>query len=475
LILGVPTLDLDFAATPLLDSRIAFSRGTNATLIDSTGQLTFAPNNLVLQSLDATNAVWGTANTTVTGGVADPVGGTNAQTVTATAAAGQLFQFISIPSAASTRYLTTIWVRRRTGSGAIILFAPDATNTTIAVTSTWTRFFVSGNGGSGFIYPGILISNSGDQVDIYFPTCSAVSYETTPRAADLVATTATAYYGPRFDYDPVTLAPRGLLVEEGRTSLLLNSLLSGANLATQSVTVSATPHTLSFYGTGTITLTGAHSATVTGTGAYPARRTLTFTPSVGPLLLTVSGTVQFAQLEVGSFATSFIPTGGVIATRNADAATMTGANFSSWYNQNEGTFVVEGSTLTAVNAAIPAFLAVSDGTNANYSAIFADNTLGRPQFVGFVGSAPQFDLSNPPFAITANVPFSSAAAYKINDFAMSTNGSAVATDALGTLPTVNVFGIGNRHGNSRFLNGHIRAIKYFNRRLANTQLQVLST
>ena len=44
---------------------------------------------------------------------------------------------------------------------------------------------------------------------------------------------------PRFTYDPVTLSALGLLIEEQRTQLLLNSLIDGTNLSTQSVTVTA--------------------------------------------------------------------------------------------------------------------------------------------------------------------------------------------------------------------------------------------
>jgi hypothetical protein len=42
------------------------------------------------------------------------------------------------------------------------------------------------------------------------------------------ATSGTAYYGPRFDYDPVTKTPRGLLIEEARTNSIRNNTMQGA-------------------------------------------------------------------------------------------------------------------------------------------------------------------------------------------------------------------------------------------------------
>jgi hypothetical protein len=67
----------------------------------------------------------------------------------------------------------------------------------------------TGDGNSGVYIYGAQLSNSAS-LDPYVPTPGA-------------APSSTAYYGPRFDYDPVTLLPRGLLVEEARTNLLLYS------------------------------------------------------------------------------------------------------------------------------------------------------------------------------------------------------------------------------------------------------------
>ncbi len=84
-----------------------------------------------------------------------------------------------------------------------------------------------------------------------------------------------------------------------------NLLLATTTLATQSVTLTATPYTLSFKGTGTVTLTGASTAgPLVGTGAND-RVSLTFTPTAGNVTFTVSGSVTDAQLEYGSAVTPY--------------------------------------------------------------------------------------------------------------------------------------------------------------------------
>lgn len=76
-----------------------------------------------------------------------------------------------------------------------------------------------------------------------------------------------------------------------------NLLVNTETLATQTRAVRAVEHILSFYGTGTVTLSGVSTAgPLVGTGAND-RVYLAFTPTAGNLTLTVSGTVTKAQLE----------------------------------------------------------------------------------------------------------------------------------------------------------------------------------
>ncbi|MBP2442843.1 hypothetical protein [Rhizobium leguminosarum] len=90
------------------------------------------------------------------------------------------------------------------------------------------------------------------------------------------------------------------------TSWTNNYLVGTATLATQNVAVKNVPYTLSFFGTGSVTLSGAFAGVLNGTGVGN-RVTLTFTPAAGTLTVTVAGSVTNAQLETGSVATPYVP------------------------------------------------------------------------------------------------------------------------------------------------------------------------
>jgi len=271
---------------------------------------------------------------------------------------------------------------------------------------------------------------------------------------------------PRFDHNPTTGESFGLLVEEARTNLLLNS----ATLSTQSVTVAAAANTLSFYGTGTVTLTGVSTAgPLVGTGANN-RVSLTFTPTAGSLTLTVSGSVTNAQLEAGSFATSYIPTTSATVTRAADVASITGANFSSFYNQTEGTVFVDINS-APVATVIQTAYDINDGTTNEriFTRRLAAGTIGAAITDGNVVQA---NIGG--FAIAASARYRSSLAYKLNDFSGSVNGATNATASSGTLPTVTAMNIGATQAGASQANGTIRRLAYWPTRLANTTLQQIT-
>lgn len=133
----------------------------------------------------------------------------------------------------------------------------------------------------------------------------------------------------RFTYNPITLAFEGALLEPQRTNEFINS----NTFASQTVSglISGSTYTISFYGTGTITW-GAGIFTLTGTGDYPQRVSTTLVASATSMsfnLATTSGTVRYAQLELGSSATTYIPTGGAKVTRSADSYGTTGIIYTN--------------------------------------------------------------------------------------------------------------------------------------------------
>lgn len=73
-----------------------------------------------------------------------------------------------------------------------------------------------------------------------------------------------------------------------------------------------------------------------------------------------------AQLEAGSFPTSYIPTTTAQVTRAADSAVMTGANFSSWYRQDEGTLFAQAYLQFSSGSVENDLVEANDGTQVNY-------------------------------------------------------------------------------------------------------------
>jgi hypothetical protein len=183
------------------------------------------------------------------------------------------------------------------------------------------------------------------------------------------------------------------------------------------------------------------------------------------------------QLELGAFPTSYIKTTTASVTRNADVASMTSTDFSSWYNATEGTTFWQGDIVGSSANAKKAF-SISDNSANERIVVSVENSSGN----GFVsnvvdGNSSQASLEtpNPATARTANQTYKHSFAYKVNDFAASLDGSSVQTDTSGTIPTTNRIYLGsNNAGTSLFLNGHIAKFYYWNTRKPNSFLQLVT-
>jgi hypothetical protein len=185
-----------------------------------------------------------------------------------------------------------------------------------------------------------------------------------------------------------------------------------------------------------------------------------------------------AQLEAGAFPTSYIPTVASQVTRSADAASMTGANFSSWYRADAGSLFVE--------AALPAFNAsgvtghtpfsINNATGDNQFRMRAYSSAGVLNWdtVITAGAVVQFDSTERIYG--AGVTVKNALTYATNDAANSVNGQAVSTDTSVTLPVVTqaTIGVGPNLTEANF-NGTISKIAYYPLRVTNAQLQALTS
>lgn len=306
-----------------------------------------------------------------------------------------------------------------------------------------------------------------------------------PDLVKLTRTTAGSVFGPdgtmlimpsgvlRLDHDPETSIPRGVLVEEARTNLFLNSLIDGTNLTTQDVTVTAQAYTVSFYGSGSITFSGAHVATLSGAGEYPKRVTLTFTPSAGTLTCTVTGDVKYAQIEAGAFATSFIPTAGAAATRAADVLSVATSAFP--YNQNEGTlFCTANFAQASANSKFPNPIAAYEDVN---NSIVVEGVQNTSSLYTVIKDGGVSQVAQTTGAFTAGTDVNIALAYAENDVAIGVDGEIAGEDTSCTIPDgIESLFIGtlSAAATQTFLNGHIKYIAYFQRRLADTDLQTLT-
>ncbi len=585
-----PSLNLDFANTKKLDSRITFTRASTATYYDGVTTAK-AEENLLLQSQTFNNIYWAQNNSTITADATTAPDGTSTADEmfeTATTAVHRIAVDPAITSLTSTAYTLSVFAKENTrnwvalnlirtaasnhrawfdlNTGVVGTTDAGVTASITAVGNGWYRCSITKTTNAAETSMGVAIqianadntsSYAGDITKSVFlwgaqleQRSSVTSYTatTTQAITNYIPVLLTAANNvPRFDHNPTTAESLGLLIEEQRTNTILqsedldttwaetratlnlNSVVSpggtltadrliastdnDTHFTTQTFTGTAASWTFTAYAkasglnfvalrlfngtsqvglayynlstgaTGTVTA-GTAAITAVGNGWYRCSLTATLAASASCTadiyLASADNTNSFAgnafngialwgfQVELGAFPTSYIATGAATATRSADSASMTGTNFSSWYNQSEGSFYAEFATATPTTARI---LQIGDGTGNNR----VDNFMAANQFAVFVQASGSTQVTGSATGIlAANVFGKVSFAYKTNDFAWLLNAGAVSTDASGVVPTVYQIGIGRRLDSGTFLNGTIRRIAYYPLRLTNAQLQALT-
>jgi hypothetical protein len=370
---------------------------------------------------------------------------------------------------------------------------------------------------------------------------------------------------PRFDYDPVTLAAQGLLIEESRTNSIRNNTMVGAaagtpgtlptnwvvtgaglGTLTQTVVGTGTANGINYVDikiAGTTSTTGVVYACEPSTGGISASSGQTWTGSTYTALVAGSLTnitainavrltgrtsggaasadsgtsgdnkasltstlqrftstvtladattanlqpgvsVSFSsgvaiditlriglpQLELGAFATSVIPTVNAFAlgvTREKDVASVN--TLSPWYNATAGTLYAEWVARLGVDQQAFGLVNVGDGVRVRKRS--------TDQYGLVVRDPTNRDLAlNASPAITEGQIIKVAGAYAINDLALSGGGQSPATGSTYSVVTAtSAFIGGNVSAGATYVNGHIRRITYYPRRLSNADLQTITT
>lgn len=183
-----------------------------------------------------------------------------------------------------------------------------------------------------------------------------------------------------------------------------------------------------------------------------------------------SGWVYGAQLEAGSFATSYIPTAASTVTRSADVASVGVSQFS--YSATSGTVVIEATACDATAAS-------SGGVSPQSVALYADTNnelylyrAASSNLTGLYGATSGSPVVNSTTTAWPNGATRKAGfAYAVDDFSLVFAGGTPVTDTAGTPATATQLNIGRRGNNAGFWNGYIRQITYLPRRLTNTELQ----
>jgi hypothetical protein len=183
-----------------------------------------------------------------------------------------------------------------------------------------------------------------------------------------------------------------------------------------------------------------------------------------------------AQIEAGSSSTSYIQTTTAGVTRAADLASVNA--LSPWYRADEGTLFVEALVIQEQQSVL--LVALDDSAtpldNFQYINRGLNGTGGLGANIGALHRVSTLNQSVLNSGVSvSNAIVKAANAIKKDDFALSVNGSVPVLDTSGEIFIPNRLLLGRLGNNTAFLNGRICSIKYFPKRLLNSEIQASTT
>ena len=177
---------------------------------------------------------------------------------------------------------------------------------------------------------------------------------------------------------------------------------------------------------------------------------------------TVTALLWGAQIEPGSTATEYYRTYDVV-----------GKNYN-WFEPTEGTTYFEGKSPLLPSFTNPRFAVFSDGSGNNVieSYITQNSSVSVSSALRVnVGGVQQALITRT--GTNADQFRSVVTGFKQDDFVVTTEGNAVTTDSSGTIPIVSELEIGALLG-TNVVNGHIKRLIYFPRRIKDSNLVLMT-
>lgn len=422
-----PTLNLNFARSKALDPRITLTRSSTATYVGSDGLIKTAAAGEARFDYDP-----------VTGeclGLLIEEGRTNLAT-NSTMESSDWQDFQSYQSDA-----TII-----SSNNA----APDGTNTAVLMgeerTGNWNK--------SCYLRQNLTVSTAGDYVVSVFAKRSATSASDTVWIGLSAFTDSTPATPVRFRMDTLEWSAADT------TASYADHLLPVEDYGNGWYRISVRYNLASTGLTGSIRIGIAKSSISGGAGFQINRNDNNWSYLWG------------AQVEEGSCLTSYIPSAvGSTGNRVADEASMTGTNFSDWFNEQEGTILVEGD------------IANPDRTNSNTQQIInIQGSGGSNRFAAYFDNNNVLSLDTKSSGTVQLLYTFSLPRLKIGLTYDATGGNAAADGDVGTantnatLPILTNPGlhIGKNHSSNpitHLAHGFFTRIAYYPYRLTDLQLQ----